>query len=140
MIKSMTSRDQTMYSKIAASLVSLSLLTACGEPKLMITNQKTGVSGTGTATGATFSSLGQISLKADGEDYNGTWVAMRDPGSATLSFWSPGPKDSGVGIATLSGPSGKHMRCEFSYNLTSLSGIGLCRSSTGGQYDLMMSM
>jgi hypothetical protein len=107
---------------------------------LVVTNQKTGVTGTGSATGATFSSLGQIQLNVDGEDFSGTWVAMRDPGSATLSFWSPGPKDSGVGIATLNGPLGKHMRCEFGYNMTSLSGIGLCKSSTGQTYDLMLSL
>lgn len=117
---------------------SLIVLSSCASPTLVVTNQKTGVSGTGTATGATFGSMGKINIDVDGEAYAGTWVAMRDSGSATLSFWSPGPKDSGVGIATLKAPSGKHMRCEFGYNLSSMSGIGLCKSSRNEMYDMML--
>lgn len=132
-------------SKISAALsmgllTTTLLLTACATPKLVVTNQRTGVSGQGTASGATFNSLGEIKIQADGEDYQGTWVTMRDKGHATLSFWSPGPKDSGVGIATLQSNSGKHMRCEFSYSMTSYSGIGLCKSSNNQTYDLMMTL
>lgn len=127
-----------MKPNVIALLLLVSFASACASPKLVITNQKTGVSGTGTATGATFNSLGTIELNADGEKYTGSWVAMRDSGSATLSFWSPGPKDSGVGIANLTTATGKPMRCEFGYNLSSMSGIGLCKTKAGGTYDLMM--
>lgn len=116
------------------------VLSACAGPTLVVTNQKTGVSGTGSATGATFGSMGKININVEGEAYEGSWVAMRDSGSATLSFWSPGPKDSGVGIATLKAASGKHMRCEFGYNLSSMSGIGLCKSSRDDTYDLMLKL
>ena len=118
----------------------LALMAACSQPKLVLTNQATGATGMGTATGATFSSLGEIDVTVDGSNYHGTWVAMRDPGHATLSFWSPGPRDTGVGIANLTNPSGKRLRCEFSYSMTSYSGIGLCRSSSGQSYDMMMSL
>ena len=127
-----------MKPSILLAAASFAILASCASPTLVVTNQKTGVSGKGTATGATFGSLGEIKIDVDGEAYQGTWVAMRDSGSATLSFWSPGPKDSGVGIATLKAPSGKHLRCEFGYNLSSMSGIGLCKSSRGEMYDMML--
>ncbi|TGD64983.1 hypothetical protein EYC08_07770 [Tabrizicola sp. WMC-M-20] len=129
-----------MKFKIFSLFLVAFFMASCASPKLIITNQKTGVSGTGTATGATFNSLGTIELNADGEEYSGSWVAMRDSGSATLSFWSPGPKDSGVGIANLTTATGKPMRCEFGYSLTSMSGIGLCKTKAGGTYDLMMQL
>jgi hypothetical protein len=127
-----------MKVKVLSLILVTCVASACAAPKLVITNQKTGVSGTGSATGATLGSLGTIELTADGEKYSGSWVAMRDPGSATLSFWSPGPKDSGVGIANLTTAAGKPMRCEFGYSLSSMSGIGLCKTNAGGTYDLMM--
>jgi len=120
-------------------LLVATFLTACA-PSIVVTNQDTGASGRGTATGATFGSLGDIEFTADNTQYNGTWVAMRDSGSATLSFWSPGPKDSGVGVATLTSTDGKRMRCEFGYSMTSYSGIGLCKSGTGTMYDLFISL
>ena len=126
------------YAQMLGLLAAVSL-TACA-PSLVVTNQETGASGRGTATGATFGSLGEIEFTADNTQYTGTWVAMRDSGSASLSFWSPGPKDSGVGVATLTSADGKRMRCEFGYNLSSYSGIGLCKSGTGTMYDLFISL
>ena len=65
---------------------------------------------------------------------------MRDAGNDTLTFWSMGPKDSGVGVANLTSKSGKYVRCEFGYSMSSLSGIGLCKSNQGDKYDFMVSM
>ena len=121
------------------SVVTFGVLSACA-PSLVITNRDTGASGIGTATGATFNSMGKISLNVDEEEYNGTWVAMRDSGSAKLTFWSLGPKDSGAGIANLTSKTGKYLRCEFGYSMTSLSGIGLCKTKDGTTYDLMLSI
>jgi hypothetical protein len=121
-------------------LPALALLAACAQPELVLTNKETGAMGRGTATGATFSSLGDIEVSIEGTQYQGTWVAMRDPGHATLSFWSPGPKDSGVGMPNKTNGAGKTMRCEFSYSMSSFSGIGLCKSSSGQTYDLMLSI
>lgn len=129
-----------MKRNMIAMLLMAGFTSACASPRLVITNQETGVSGSGSASGATLNSLGKIELNADGEKYTGTWVAMRDSGSATLSFWSPGPKDSGVGIANLTTATGKPMRCEFGYNLSSMSGIGLCKTKSGGSYDLLMQL
>jgi uncharacterized protein YceK len=60
-------------------LALISLLAGCAST-VIVTNQDTGVSGSGTATGATFGSMGKISIAIDGEIYSGTWVAMRDSG------------------------------------------------------------
>ena len=124
---------------LVSAIVGVGLLAGC-TPKLVITNQATGVSGYGTASGANASSTGQVTVEIDGEEFTGPWVAMRDPGNAVLTFWSMGPKDSGVGIANLTSSSGKYVRCEFGYNMSSLSGIGLCKSKRGDTYDFMMSM
>ena len=128
-----------MLKAIVVGIVGIGLLAGC-TPKLVITNQKTGVSGYGTASGANASSTGQVTIDIDGEEFTGPWVAMRDPGNAALTFWSMGPKDSGAGVANLTSPSGKYVRCEFGYSMSSLSGIGLCKSRTGETYDFMMSM
>ena len=50
------------------------------------------------------------------------------------------PKYLCVGVANLTSPSGKYVRCEFGYSMSSMSGIGLCKSRTGETYDFMMSM
>ena len=128
-----------MQKALIAGIVSVGVLAGC-TPKLVITNQATGVSGYGTASGANASSTGQVTIDIDGEEFTGPWVAMRDAGNAALTFWSMGPKDSGVGVANLTSSSGKYVRCEFGYNMTSLSGIGLCKSKQGDTYDFMMSM
>lgn len=123
-----------------STLLVVITLSACSQPSIVVTNQETGVSGRGTATGANSSSLGEIEIIVDNTQYNGTWAAMRDSGSVPLSLWSAGPKDSGVGVATLTSAGGKRMRCEFGYSLASYSGIGLCRSSNGSMYDLFISL
>lgn len=128
-----------MLKTVVAGLVGVVLLAGC-TPKLVITNQATGMTGYGTATGANASSTGQVTIDIDGVPFSGPWVAMRDAGNAALTFWSMGPKDSGVGIANLTSPNGKYVRCEFGYSMTSLSGIGLCKSKDGQTYDFMMSM
>lgn len=128
-----------MRKAVVAGIVGVGLLAGC-TPKLVITNKDTGMTGYGTASGANASSTGQVEIDIDGEAFTGPWVAMRDPGNAALTFWSMGPKDSGVGIANLTSESGKYVRCEFSYNMTSLSGLGLCKNKQGGTYDFMMSM
>lgn len=109
---------------------------------IVVTNQDTGVSGRGAVTGVNFDIFGGIEFTADNTQYNGSWLAMRDPGSwAHLSFWSPGPKDSGVYLATLESTDGKRITCEFGYNMTSNSGKGLCKSrGTGTMYDLFISL
>lgn len=119
-------------------LCAVVVLSACA-PKIVLTDRETGEMGRGAASGATFGSGGEISVNIQGEQYTGSWVAMRDPGNAALTFWSMGPKDSGVGIANLTSPSGKFLRCEFGYNMTSLSGIGLCKERRGSTYDFMLS-
>lgn len=128
-----------MSRALVAGIIGFGLLAGC-TPKLVITNQATGVSGYGTASGATVSSTGQITLDIDGEEFTGPWVAMRDSGNAALTFWSMGPKDSGVGIANLTSKSGKYVRCEFGYSMTSFSGIGMCKNKQGAKYDFMMSI
>jgi len=128
-----------MRQALAAGLGGLGLLAGCS-PKLVVTDKATGVSTYGTATGASFSSTGQVKIDIDGEYFTGPWVAMRDPGNAALTFWSLGPKDSGAGVANLTSASGRYLRCEFGYSMSSLSGIGLCKSKQGKEYDFMMSM
>ena len=128
-----------MRKTILVSIIGVGMLGGCS-PKLVVTNKATGVSGYGTASGANASSTGQVTIDIDGEKFTGPWVAMRDAGNASLTFWSMGPKDSGVGIANLTSSSGKYVRCEFGYNMSSLSGIGLCKSKQGDTYDFMMSM
>tara|TARA_R110000764_G_scaffold17331_5_gene47657 strand:- start:34 stop:420 length:387 start_codon:yes stop_codon:yes gene_type:complete len=128
-----------MLRALVISVITIGLFTGC-TPKLVITNQDTGISEYGTASGANFSSTGNVKINIDGEEFTGPWIAMRDPGNAALTFWSMGPKDSGVGIANLTSPSGKFVRCEFGYNMTSLSGLGLCKDKQGATYDFMMSM
>ena len=125
--------------RIVPILLLLFAVGACASP-IVVTNRDTGASGSGEATGAMFGSMGKMSLAIEGEVYSGTWVAMRDAGRMNLTFWSLGPKDSGVGIANLTSASGKYLRCEFGYSLSSGSGIGLCKSKDGVTYDFMVSI
>ena len=116
-------------------------ISGCSAPKLTVTNKVTGETGKGTATGAYFSSAGEVTVDIDGEEFTGPWVAMRDAGSLQLTFWSMGPKDSGAGVVNLKSDSGRYVRCEFGYNLSSRSGIGLCKDQKSNtMYDFFMSL
>jgi len=66
---------------------------------------------------------------------------MRDSGNLGLTYWNMGPKDSGAGIVNLTSDSGRYVRCEFSYNLSSGSGLGLCKDQkSNAEYDFFMNL
>lgn len=132
-------------------IVPVFALVAC-EPAATIMSRDTGVVGTGSIEGATFNSTGLISMQLPGENFSGTWVAVRDSGSqsfgllnaygaggavsGTTSIFSQ--SDSGVGSAILRSDIGNSMRCEFRYSLVTVTALGICQTGSGEIFDLQV--
>ncbi|MEM9438442.1 MAG: hypothetical protein AAGA15_15535 [Pseudomonadota bacterium] len=129
------------------------LLAAC-EPTITLMDRRTGEIGTGTAQNATLGSTGAIQINFQNEQFSGTWTAVRDPGGFSLgtgtvfngdesafgTFSTSLTSDSGFGTALLRSTQGAAMRCEFRYSLSTYTGVGVCLSNDGREFDMQLAL
>ena len=131
-------------------VISALILSACA-PTVTMMGRTTGDIGKGSLKGALFGTGGPIYVDLRGERYEGTWITVRDPGSATFSllntygsnggsgtgtFFGIKQSDTGYGTAIMRAPSGTTLRCEFRYSNTTATGIGVCMHKDGELFDL----
>jgi hypothetical protein len=131
-----------MKFKLFLSLATVSLLIAC-TPTLTLMSRETGEMGTGTAENITFGNSGALTIAFKSEKYQGTWIAVKDPGSFSyglmnsINYSAWNIADSGYGSALLRSDKGNSMRCEFRYSTTTITAIGLCQKvGTGEIFDV----
>ena len=133
------------------TLIALLPLADCGH-NIYIVNQKTGASTQSRIVTVIGQAGGDVDLNLDGKVYHGRWGYMKDGGSsgfgsayattgaqsATASGSFSSIPASGGGTILASAPDGSILRCRFSYNDWSASGLGACQNNRGGTYDLQI--
>lgn len=136
---------------IAAATALTVLLTGCAQYNLTLMSQTSGKMSHGTANEAGKT----ITAELNGETYTGHYSFIQQGsvgfGSTFAQAFAGGASGSafgnstyfsqaaaGNGSALLSSPSGKGLRCQFSFSTMSNSGAGICRDDTKKLYDLQI--
>lgn len=141
------------YSIATASFVAASVLAACASPSLTLLGRDSGDLGTGSVEGVYLRNSGPIEIALRGETYRGTWVAVRNAGSASFGLLNAygsssgtltasgvgiSQSDSGFGTAILQSEQGRGMRCEYRYSTVTVTATGVCRHEDGEVFDLQV--
>jgi hypothetical protein len=130
----------------------LCVLTGCMQShNINFVEQKSGDTAHATITTAGNQS-GDITITLMEKTYTGRWVWVRNGGSVGIGSavgFSGGQSASGLGsmfgVSTegvgnilASSPDGDRLRCQFTYNGSGQTGIGLCEDSDGRKYDVQI--
>src|SRR5262249_20381848 len=101
-------------------------------------------------TGSTATSEGDISALIEGSTYNGRWIYSASGGGYSLATGTAvsggamavgtatgiAVSAQGNGLINIRDAAGSHIRCVFSFNEFSDTGIGACQRNDGREYDL----
>lgn len=145
-------------------LVAVVLLSGCAA-KLSLIDRSNGTIHLGT-TGSTAASSGEASVAIDGVKYSGQWVYSQNGGGYSLGTGFANGTSNGTitgsggtafvnsnsqqtvvtsnyiasaqgnGLINLRADNGSFIRCVFSFNSMSNSGLGQCARNDGREFDL----
>ena len=135
----------------AALLAAALALSACG-PDTLAMSRTTGVTGTGSITGATLRNSGEMTIQLPWETFTGRWVAVREGADQSLELLEAiasgsvlsrtarvlSETEAGFGTAILRSDRGRSMRCEFRYTGVNIKAIGVCQTRDGEIFDLQV--
>lgn len=132
-----------------ALLVAVACIGSGCAARLIFVDRTDGTEYHGT-TGGTAGSEGQLNAEIDGSSYTGTWIYSASGGgyslgtgvatsgatTAMVTSSAIGVSASGNGMMHMKAASGSFIRCVFSFNEFTDSGIGECLRNDGRQYDV----
>ena len=139
--------------KILLLIISL-FITGCAA-SLKFIDQETGDQYHGK-TGGTATSNGKMTAEIENESYVGNWVYQASGGSFTLGTSSASVTGSGgyasaygtssavsapmsgSGLMTMQGNKGSHVRCVFTFNTMSATGMGQCLKNNKKKFDIII--
>ena len=138
-----------------AIVITLSILALSGcAAKLSFIDRTDGTAYSGTS-GSTAGNSGKATATIAGANYSGTWVYSPSGGGYTLGTFNGTSTAAdgtvhanfgsatamtvsaqGNGLLTLRSDDGHYLRCVFTYNSMSATGLGECIRNDGRQFDL----
>ena len=146
-----------LFRRLVLSVVTLTLASCAAKVSLV---DRTNGSIHKGETGSTAGSSGEISAIVDGKSFQGQWIYSASGGAYSLgnlsaNVTSTTPMGSafingnamssrltmsanGNGLITMNSGDGDFIRCVFTFNTLSGTGIGDCVRNDGRQFDLMI--